>query len=60
MGKGSERIAAGRGDSENDYPCSRSQAHHVRSRPQEDRSVSAGKVGKVEVGATEEGRLGDA
>jgi len=48
MGKGSERVAASIGDSENNGVSS-CEAHHVSRCPQEDCSVSAGKVGEVEV-----------
>jgi hypothetical protein len=53
MGKSSEGIAANC-DSENGDPGS-GEAHDVGSRTQEDRGVSAGKVGEVEGGAEEGG-----
>jgi hypothetical protein len=55
MGKGSEGIPASDGDSENNELGS-CKAHHVSGSPQEDRSISAGKVGENK-GAAKEGCL---
>jgi hypothetical protein len=55
MGKGSEGVTAGSDDSENNGLGSR-KAHHVNGSPQEDRSISAGKVGQIK-SSTEEGCL---
>jgi hypothetical protein len=52
MGESKKRIAASSCDSENNG-LGTSKAHHVSSRPQKDRGVSAGKVGEIE-GASEE------
>jgi hypothetical protein len=55
MGKGSQRITAS-GDSENNGLGS-CETHHVSRSPQEDRSISAGKVGENK-SAAEKGCLG--
>jgi hypothetical protein len=51
VGEGSERIAAG-GDSKNNLRSS-CEAHNVSSSSKEDRGVSTGEMGKVEILAEE-------
>jgi len=54
MGKSPERTAASAGGGSENNKLGSREAHHVASRPEEDRGVSAGEVGEAE-GTREEG-----